>query len=35
MTGGAIASTIIIWAIYLGILIWCITRMGKGSTWED
>ncbi len=35
MTGGAIASLVIIWLLYLGILGWSISRMGKGGVWED
>jgi hypothetical protein len=35
MTAGAIASAIVIWLIYLGILAWCVSRMGKGGKWED
>ncbi len=37
MTGGAIASLVFIWLLYLGVLGWSISRMrkGKGGAWED
>jgi VIT1/CCC1 family predicted Fe2+/Mn2+ transporter len=35
MTGGAIISAIIIALILLGGLGFCLSRLGKGSKWED
>jgi len=35
MTAGAIASMVIIWALFIGTLVWCFSRMGKGGAWED
>ena len=35
MTGGAIVSAIIIALILLGGLGFCLSRLGKGSKWED
>ncbi len=35
MTTGAIVSTIVIWVILLGGLVFCISKIGKGGEWED
>ena len=35
MTAGAIASMVIIWLLYLGIIGWSVSRMGKGGEWKD
>jgi hypothetical protein len=35
MEAGAIVSTVVVWALLIGGLIFCFTRMGKGGGWED
>jgi hypothetical protein len=35
MTIAAITTTIVMWAVFIGVLAWCFTRIGKGGKWED
>jgi hypothetical protein len=35
MSVGAILTTIIGWAIFIGVLAFLFTRVGKGGKWED
>ena len=35
MTTAAIVTTIIMWLIFIIVLGFCFTRLGKGGKWED
>ena len=35
MTAGAVISLIVVWAILLGGLGFCFSRIGRGGKWED
>ena len=35
MTTGAIITTVVMWLVFIGVLTWCFTRIGKGGKWED
>ena len=35
METGAIISTIIMWLVFIGGLVFCFSRLGKGGKWEE
>jgi len=35
MTMAAIVTTIIMWLVFIGVLGFCFSRLGKGGQWED
>ena len=35
MTTGAIVTTIVMWLVFIGVLWFSFSRMGKGGKWED
>ncbi len=35
MTTGAIIATVIMWAIFIGGLSFCLSRLGRGGEWKE
>jgi len=35
MTTGAIVTTIVMCVVFIGVLWFCFSQMGKGGKWED
>ena len=36
MTTGAIIATVVMWLIFIGVLSWCFSNIGKGEgQWKD
>ncbi len=35
MMPSAIATTVVFWLIFIGALVWCLSRFGRGGKWED
>ncbi len=35
MTIGAIISTILMWLVFIGVIWFCFSRVGKVGKWED
>ena len=35
METGAIVALIVMWLVFIGGLCFCLSRLGKGGTWEE
>lgn len=35
MSAAAVVTTFVMWIVFIGVLAWCFTRVGRGGKWED